>query len=420
IGFGQGHHVKELLNRLGSKGYVNVLLLNPKAFVLFLSSENVSELLSDPRCGFIWGGVQRIATHLQENYAPSSNPAYPRVYYHDPSLATADTTLHPLVDIIRRLQTERTRNKIVGPIVTENYRRNMGWIPVSRGVDELKGSLAKRPAIVIAAGPSLDQSVDRLSLFKERVPLLTVDTAARSLFFAGIVPDLVLTSDPNRASLKHFEDIALSFPLAFLPSANWTVLMQHQGPKWVAFPHGDKLGEALNAQTNKGMVWVAGTITYFALEVARRLGCDPVIFVGLDLALTGGKSHAGAAQSAKPSLNRLEVPAICGGKVETTDHLDSFRRAIETRIAQDPDCTFVDTKENGAIIRGTISCSLEEVEKRWCHNLDKIPNPFDGPPVLQPVTVPIELVETWENVTGNPYLRTSSSHKSNSAKKSGS
>jgi hypothetical protein len=393
LGFGLGRHVRALLDAVGPRGQVQVVLLQPLALLAALRALDLSALLADPRCTLIWGDIAAIGRRLSLEDA--------LVYYHDPSLRAADDALRPLVAAVERLRTERLQVARCGPVVEENYRRNLGWIAAARGLDDLAGRLRGWPAVVIAAGPSLDRNVDQLRALQGRAALLCVDTAVRRLAQAGVRPDLVLTVDPNRASLHHFVDADPTLPLAFLPSAYSEVLNAHRGPKIVALPRGDRLAERLQQLSGKGLVGVGGTVTYFGIEVACRLGCATVIFVGLDLALTGGATHCSAARSAPAEASRRLVAAVDGGVVATTPTLDRFRKTIELRIAEDRDRVFVDASEGGARIEGTIVCSLAEAKARWCRDLPELPQIF-GNATPSAAAVPASWLEAWSEINRPP------------------
>lgn len=304
--------------------------------------------------------------------------------------------------------TERVRHEhrlapLVAPILRENYRRNLAAASAATGLSSLRGALAGLPAILVAAGPSLDEAAPALCGLEARAPILCVDTALRRLAQVGVQPELALTIDPHRASVRHVEGLAFTAPLGFLPSAFPEVLARHRGPRLVAFPRGDRLGEALDACSGKGLVGVGGTVAYFALEVALQLGCEPVILVGLDLALRGVQHHCTGAVAYAAPRARLWVPGQAGGEVETTAALDRFRHALELRIAELPGRTFVNTSPSGARIAGTLSCPLSGALARWCSapRRGRLATFLREAPV--PEAPPLEWQRAWAEVLGEPW-----------------
>lgn len=394
IGFGQGYHLAPLLDQVGPRGKLAVMVLDLEAFKLCLELDDRSQIIRAANCHLIFGAVDQIREELNHHLKQAA-----RVFYHGPSLRTASPELVGLSDTINRIRLERIQHGFYRRIVQENYRRNLSWIVSSAGVDRLAGKYPHRPAIVVAAGPSLDQNADELRSIKGRALLLVVDTAARKLCSLGISPDVVIISDPKRASLEHFTDLDTQLPLAFLPSASWQVLDHHRGKKWLAYPHADPLAREMQRILPRGQVWVAGTVSYFALELARLLAADPVIFVGLDLALTDGRSHYSTARSAPAGPDRLVVDSIDGGKVETTGSLDRFRRAIELHIETEANVRFIDATEGGARIRGTEVLALKQALQPYLSS-PVLSNPFAGPPTVRAPSVPAAVTELWMRFCG--------------------
>jgi hypothetical protein len=301
-----------------------------------------------------------------------------------------------------RVRHEHRLASLVAPILRENYRRNLPAAWAATGLDALAGSLAGEPAILVAAGPSLDEAAASLRGLGSRAWIFCVDTALRRIVGEGVQPDLAFSVDPHRSSLRHFEGVPLEAPLAFLPSVFPEVVARHRGPTLVALPRGDRLGEALERSSGKGLVGVAGTVSYFAIEVALRLGCDPLIFVGLDLAIRGVQHHCtGAVAHAAPKA-RLLVPGQDGGEVETTAALDRFRHAIELRIAELPGRTFVNTSPTGARIGGALAVTLGEAIARWCARPRSRSLGMYGRAVAPPAP-PAAWQRVWAEVLGEPW-----------------
>ena len=77
------------------------------------------------------------------------------------------------------------------PIFPSN--RSLKLLFCSRLFDKFKGI----PAIVVAAGPSLDKNIDLLKKIKGRFPIIAVDTALRHMIANGIKPDIVCAADSS-------------------------------------------------------------------------------------------------------------------------------------------------------------------------------------------------------------------------------
>ena len=91
------------------------------------------------------------------------------------------------------------------PRYLTNTLRNAGSLLGGRDLAQLRDKYRGVPAVVVAAGPSLDQAIPTLQALPGRGLLISVDTALRPLLAAGIHPHLVVGLDPGELNARHFK-----------------------------------------------------------------------------------------------------------------------------------------------------------------------------------------------------------------------
>lgn len=184
-------------------------------------------------------------------------------------------------------------------------------------VSGLAGAYAGRPALVVGAGPSLDQSLPWLVGCRDKALVLAASSALGPLARLGVAPHLALALEAKDES-RQFAGADPSKTLLAAASsgsaahfANWPGLKSifHLQP-WVA----ELVGTGLPLPSG-------GHVTSAAFALAILMGCDPVILVGQDLAYSGGRSHAqGVPGRPQEAPDRgPQVEAIGGGQVETSE-----------------------------------------------------------------------------------------------------
>src|SRR5688500_9262099 len=89
-----------------------------------------------------------------------------------------------------------------------NTLKNLGALAREGDVAALAGAAPGVPAIVVAAGPSLDANIDALREVGEHAIIIAVDTALRPLLAAGISPHVVVAVDPTEANGRHLWDLS--------------------------------------------------------------------------------------------------------------------------------------------------------------------------------------------------------------------
>ena len=159
------------------------------------------------------------------------------------------------------------------------------------GVEELvmMGRLTA-PVLVLGAGPSLPEALALLEPLRESFHVIAVSSAAAAALARGIVPDLVVNTDPGWWSFPHLATLAgRSIPVAMPLSAcqPWhasPILVVDQGLAFESELAG-RLGPALRLPSH-------GTVSGSALFLAATMGSGPIVVAGFDFAATASESHA--------------------------------------------------------------------------------------------------------------------------------
>lgn len=245
------------------------------------------------------------------------------------------------------------------------------------------------PGIVIAAGPSLDKNVRELQRLNGRAVTFAVDTAQTTLRATGFEPDFVVTCDPTPLNFSHFENVdtlGRSF-LAFHPECNHRIVEKY-GTHPYFLPLCDQQTmfldhlipqEGPQDRVDRGMM--VGQLAY---NLARHVGCDPIIVIGMDLAFPrdGGTTHAKSAAvsrtvtapdadsvsqvGAKEGKALVEsgsmrwVDGYDGQPVPTTDSFKTYIIDFENFIEK-TDARVINATEGGAKIHNAEQASLADV-----------------------------------------------------------
>lgn len=250
------------------------------------------------------------------------------------------------------------------------YRIEYFW--VSRGVNEtnywknrqlnfislndMRNKLHGDSWIVVAAGPSLNYSMDFIKDNAEENKIVAVNTVLRRCFKERVIPDLSVAADPFGQIPEHLEGIeefTTNIPMIADWLLCWKYSYKYRGEKcFVPTPATQNL-DRINFE--KADVWdVYGTVSAMAIEAAIRLGAKKIYLVGLDLAFPGGNVHAKEMPHDKIAYKHeaIMVPSMSGGMVETTPVFNDFRLGVEEIISRNPKVEFINMSRDGAVIKG--------------------------------------------------------------------
>ncbi|MBS0629919.1 MAG: motility associated factor glycosyltransferase family protein [Verrucomicrobia bacterium] len=164
----------------------------------------------------------------------------------------------------------------------ENLVANNPRLEKAKKGEELFGSFEGVPAIICGAGVSLEKAAPYL---KNNALLFAGGTALSSLGKLGISPHFGGLIDPHPPSSRYFQHKSFDVPLFFQTRVHPDLLKQMRGPLlWMPGSQNDLLTEeAFDGGWN---------VSTFLTAIALKLGCNPIILVGVDLAQRGEKSYA--------------------------------------------------------------------------------------------------------------------------------
>lgn len=237
---------------------------------------------------------------------------------------------------------------------------------ISNGVEELRERICGKTVYLIAGGPSLDKNIHLLRERDENSLVLTVGASLWRCVKEGIEPEFVIITDPSELchwQIKGYESCGI--PLILLSTAYARLTEDYNGEKYIACQKGYLPAEKLADEKGWITVETGSSVTTTAIDICIRFEAARVVFLGLDLAFTGGRSHQGLSCSNITGKSELQVPDIFGSMVPTSKNLNSYRRWIEDRIkrAKTDNCRteFIDASEGGARIAGTQVMKLIDV-----------------------------------------------------------
>lgn len=284
---------------------------------------------------------------------------------------------------------------------------NLRYMIKSMPINLLQNKYKGIPAIIVSAGPSLNKNIDALKTIGDNILIFSGGRTLKPLIEKNIQPSLIGIVDPGEASYKLVKGYIekTKVPLLFYEGTNEEVVKQHTADK-IIFTQNYMIKDIFNMDIEN--MGVGGSIAHTLTATAAFLGCNPIIFIGQDLAYTGEKYHADIAinqfisieenkvSSEIDTIDEIYVEDVDGNKVRTSKVLDNFRRELEKIIKQNKDITFINATEGGAKINGTIQMTLKNAIEKY-----KVDNDINFLLNLEKVDedkVRNRAIETLENV----------------------
>lgn len=376
FGLGNGLFVNELMAKMKSDTVLIVYEPSVKLFQMAMEHFDFSELIQNERVILVVRGIN-------DEYLPA---VMERCIFWA-NMNTLKKCIHPQYDQLFPKEMEEYDR-----IVWDGYLKARSNVNTAAkfqtvfapntlyGMSLMKGNnllldLYDRidkdvPAIIVAAGPSLEKNIDDLKLAKGKAYIIAVDKTIPILLRHDIIPDFTISIDAKKwPGYYRFPEIQ-SVPMFCLYEANRKIMERHTGRK--IFFDSSEYPKAILMMLNKATTAFSagGSVATAAFTVCVALDLKNIVLIGQDLAYLDGKTHSGKISSGEKANggegNHRIVEGIDGKDVVTRAdwyrYLDWFNNAVKAC----PQCHVIDATEGGAKIQGTEILTLKETIDKYC------------------------------------------------------
>ena len=390
-GFGLGHHILALFRRLKGDAFLIVTEPNLQLLRAAMESLDLAELFNQDRCVILTqtdksdfqNRVEEHGTLMMMGakfvtHAPSEQAA--GEFHTRMRGILADHMAYCKMSIVTLVANSR----ITCRNIANNFPLFLSTPPINPLRDLFKGI----PAILVAAGPSLQRQLDRLAELKDRAVIIAVQTTFKTLLDRGIPPHFVTSLDYHEMSKRFFEDISdySHTHLVAEPKATWHVLDNYHGPISMLDNHFARLCLGPGLAGRDGLK-AGATVAHLSLYLAVYLGCDPIVLVGQDLAYTDHVYYSPGVPIHglwRPQLNRFctiemmewerivrtreilrKVKDLEGRDIYTDEQLFTYLQQFEGDFAAMPG-RVIDATGGGVRKAHTRVMNLEDVARQYC------------------------------------------------------
>ncbi len=281
---------------------------------------------------------------------------------------------------LKLLYVGRNTTELMAQLWTTHLIRNIpALMRQGRSLLHLKGALRGRPAVVVGAGPSLDQAIPLLRDVAGHVTIIVAFKALRAVVAGGISPDFVVCLDPKQ-KVRHLEGVDLSRVGCFVIEAACEdeMLSVAASSPLVPFVASDLTAELVRELKliEVPLVGTAGSAVHAAIQLGLILGCEHIYLAGTDFGFPQDRLYAtgagtgdrfvvsadGKSYSRQPLDSHfragglVQVAANDGSVVRASLEMIKFREWVERVIAQQAAASepvrFYNLARQGAVIAG--------------------------------------------------------------------
>lgn len=289
-GIGAGYHLKALAEKFPESKIL--ALENSREDLDFLISQLHSELSFEKNISFTT--IETLQQDLINNYIPA---IYSTFGYIDVKSWASHTDQDLIVDkinsSIKKIAADFSVQAHFGKVWQKNILENLKYADT-----EHKLSLpTNKTAIIVAAGPSLDEKIDILRVERCNLFIISTDTGFKSLLRNGITPDAVVSIDGQFISSLHFSNqIPKETLYVFELTGNSSAARKiHKNGGKLFFSVSEhpfeKFIQDYSKESFLNLDSTSGTVTVAAVDFARKNGFEKIQVLGADFGYINQKPY---------------------------------------------------------------------------------------------------------------------------------
>ncbi len=382
FGMGLGYTVLELLKKRKKLQFLIIFELNVEFFIHAIKHMDLTALFEDNRVIFSLGEPENLPSLVGP-----ANRAFLLEDIHTLNLTSCfrvnrdyEKVSSLVFDYINAFNAEGATKVVHGMTFFENRLKHLTSMHHDQKLEDLKGRFQGFPALIVAAGPSLDKNIDQIVNAVGKALIISVDTALPILLNHGIKPDFITAIDYNELTYEKISGVA-SNPACRqinLICTSWvanTVTKQFPGNNIFWAFSNNPIENWINASLRGNMfIGGAGTVAHLNFTSAVIMGCDPIIFVGQDLAFSNNKGHSSNVvlsgdETAKKALDSAQgimwVKGLLEPEVPTNRQMHSYKITFE-RMIKEWNGRVINSTEGGAFIEGAQTMTLSQAIETFC------------------------------------------------------
>lgn len=386
FGFAFGYVIDEIMTKVSDESRIIVIEPNETLLNEQLKVTQKEWLKERENIHFFCGDDFIKLQYIIKQVIPEEELNNMRIVYTEKYIGFYKGYYKAILEILDEAVTSKliNRNTIIKYAKTffENIISNREYIRNSYDLSVYKEKYKNMPGLIVSGGPSLSKNIKFIKEFKGVI--FTGTRTLTAILDEGVKPDFLVSVDPtDKIYQTLMENTENDISLITLDQSNHKVIASNKGRQY--FIPTEKIAEELLGTNLEVNLSRGGSVATLCLSAAQYMGCNPIIFIGQDLANTDMKLHADICSNERNGLGNNEVidegdlinrgykqiDGYDGEKVWSSSDLIYFLRWIEEFVECFKEIKFINATEGGAFIRGTINKRFKEVTEEYS-NIQKI------------------------------------------------
>lgn len=256
----------------------------------------------------------------------------------------------------------------MGVAVLKNVMGNQKKLASSLLGQSMEGMCRQIPAIICGAGPSLNQQIPLLASLQDRAMIFAGGSAVTALTKQGVSPHFCAHFDPDPPRDRFLQQDAAEIPHFYQSRFSSSLLnLVHAPLLWMAeggnYPIEKWLKERYSIPFSAfDSGW---TVANFCTAAAVLLGCNPIIFVGMEFSCQSDQVYAAGMQADEHKDGFIEVQNSEGGRLFTKNDWMMSADWQSALAQKHPQIQFLNATPHGLNIQNAEKISLNEAASAY-------------------------------------------------------
>ena len=299
FGLGNGIFARSLMKRMGERDSLIVYEPSSRIFRMILEQEDISDLLSNPHICILTEGINEqdfyfilegcLEWRNVNALCVCEHPGYKELF-----IDSFRRFVKQIADNVDLVHAQKHTMAHFAHESIFNMFFNMQYLSKANILGDFTGKIPEGlPAIIVAAGPSLDKNIEELKRAQGKAFILAVDSAVNILLDRGIPFDAMISVDARKNPAYLSREECRDIPLFCMLLSRTHILLNHRGKKIFVmggFCIDDYYQEAGHPFLP---IELGGSVATAAFAVCVKLGFQKIVLIGQDLAYSGEVTHAG-------------------------------------------------------------------------------------------------------------------------------
>lgn len=374
FGLGNGIFARSLMKRMGERDSLIIYEPSSQIFRMILEQEDISDLLSNSRICILTEGINEqdfyfilegcLEWRNVNALCVCEHPGYKELF-----IDSFRGFVKQIADNVDLVHAQKHTMAHFAHESIFNMFFNMQYLSKANILGDFTGKIPEGlPAIIVAAGPSLDKNIEELKRAQGKAFILAVDSAVNILLDRGIPFDAMISVDARKNPAYLSREECRDIPLFCMLLSRTHILLNHRGKK-IFVMGGYCIDEYYQEAGHPFLpIELGGSVATAAFAVCVKLGFRKIVLIGQDLAYSGEVTHAGGKikKIVNEDVGQEEIDGWHGDKVKSRYDWIFYRNWFESAIQQLSGIQVIDATEGGALIHGSEVMALSEVIDAYC------------------------------------------------------